>query len=139
MADVIVGYDDSECARRALDVAVDLARAYGDRGVVVYAYAPPPWNVGDEYAEHRRALREIGERVTAEALARAAEHGVQVEAELIPEKPAEALLQRAAAADVRVIVVGTHGEGPIAGALLGSVPHKLLHRSSVPVLVVPAR
>ena len=37
-----------------------------------------------------------------------------------------------------MIVVGTHGEAPFAGAILGSVPHKLLHRSKRPVLVVPA-
>jgi nucleotide-binding universal stress UspA family protein len=37
-----------------------------------------------------------------------------------------------------MIVVGTRGEGPVAGALLGSVPYKLVHRSSIPVLVVPA-
>ena len=37
-----------------------------------------------------------------------------------------------------MIVVGSHGERPIAGALLGSVPHKLLHLSETPVLVVRA-
>ena len=30
-----------------------------------------------------------------------------------------------------------HGEHPLTGAVLGSVPHKLLHLSDVPVLVVP--
>ena len=54
-------------------------------------------------------------------------------------KPADAVLAVAERRDTRMIVVGTHGECPIAGALLGSVPHKLLHRSSAPVLVVPAR
>jgi nucleotide-binding universal stress UspA family protein len=38
-----------------------------------------------------------------------------------------------------MIVVGTHGEHPLAGAVLGSVPHKLLHLSDLPVLVVPVR
>ena len=38
-----------------------------------------------------------------------------------------------------MIVVGTHGEHPLTGAVLGSVPHKLLHLSAVPVLVVPVR
>jgi nucleotide-binding universal stress UspA family protein len=36
-----------------------------------------------------------------------------------------------------LVVVGTQGEHPLAGAILGSVPHKLLHVSPVPVLVVP--
>jgi nucleotide-binding universal stress UspA family protein len=35
------------------------------------------------------------------------------------------------------IVVGTYGESPLKGAILGSTPHKLLHLSSRPVLVVP--
>ena len=36
------------------------------------------------------------------------------------------------------IVVGTYGESPLKGAILGSTPHKLLHLSEVPVVVVPA-
>jgi nucleotide-binding universal stress UspA family protein len=35
-------------------------------------------------------------------------------------------------------VVGTYGESPLKGAILGSTPHKLLHMSPVPVVVVPA-
>ena len=44
---------------------------------------------------------------------------------------------RIAPREALAIVVGGSGERPILGAILGSVPHKLLHRSTVPVLVVP--
>ena len=37
----------------------------------------------------------------------------------------------------QTIVVGTASERPLTGVILGSVPHKLVHRSTVPVLVVP--
>jgi nucleotide-binding universal stress UspA family protein len=35
----------------------------------------------------------------------------------------------------RMIVIGTYGERPLLGVVLGSTPYKLLHRSPVPVLV----
>jgi nucleotide-binding universal stress UspA family protein len=37
----------------------------------------------------------------------------------------------------RTIVVGSASERPLTGFILGSVPHKLVHRSRIPVLVVP--
>ena len=40
--------------------------------------------------------------------------------------------------DARMIVVGSFGEPPLKGVILGSTPNKLLHLSSRPVLVVPA-
>lgn len=39
--------------------------------------------------------------------------------------------------NARYIVVGSYGESPLKGAILGSTPHKLLHLSAVPVVVVP--
>ena len=36
----------------------------------------------------------------------------------------------------RFIVVGSYGESPIKGAILGAVPHKLLHLAETPVVVV---
>lgn len=138
MADIVLGYDDSECSHAALAVALELARALGDRVVVAYAYAPPDSLRGEEYAEHRRALQEIGQRAVAHALERARDAGVEVDVALVPRMPADALVALAEDRSARLIVVGTHGEGPLASTLLGSVPHKLLHRSRVPVVVVPA-
>ena len=56
---------------------------------------------------------------------------------LVTAKPAEALLQVADACDASLIVVGTSGESPIKGAIVGSTPHRLLQLSTRPVLCVP--
>ena len=56
---------------------------------------------------------------------------------LVSERPHTALLKLAEENDARFIVVGSWGESPIRGAILGSTPHKLLHLSHTPVVVVP--
>ena len=137
MSAIVIGYDGSACAELALDRALDLALALGDPLVVAYAAEPPGRSVGEEFGEHRRALEDLGNAATERAVQRARERGVDAEAVVVAQRPAEALIQLADERGARMIVVGASGEGPIAGAILGSVPYKLLHRSHVPVLVVP--
>jgi nucleotide-binding universal stress UspA family protein len=137
MNDVVLGYDGSDCAKSALATAVDAAKAFGGRLVIVYAYQPPDRSVGEEFREHRAALHEIGERVTSEAVVVASSAGLEPEVVLASERPLDALLRVADEHDARLIVVGSYGEGPIRGAILGSLPYKLLHTSKRPVLVVP--
>ena len=43
--------------------------------------------------------------------------------DVVSARPAEALLRVAEECGARLIVVGTSGEGPIRGAMLGSTPH----------------
>jgi len=135
-AGVIVGYDGSDCAKAALRVAVEVGRAYGEPVTIAYGYEVSP--VGGEVHDYHLALRELGTKRLQEAKALIGDDAGQVDAVIVEEAPAQALVDLADERDARVIVVGTRGERPLTGALLGSTPHKLLHLSDRPVLVVPA-
>ncbi|GHB54228.1 hypothetical protein GCM10010347_25580 [Streptomyces cirratus] len=133
---VVLGYDESPGAERALAVALEVAAAFGEPLVLVHG-AAAPGAAGEEYRAHREAVREAGRKALARAVAAADEAGVPSTVEVADEKPAQALLDAAERHGARVIIVGTWGDSPIRGALLGSTPHKLLHLSPVPVLCVP--
>lgn len=133
---VIVGYDGSECAKAALRTALEVGRAYGEKVVIAFGYELSP--VGGELHDYHAALKELATNRLAEATALASADGVEVETAIVERAPAHGLVELAAKEDARVIVVGTRGESPIRGALLGSTPHKLLQLSDRPVLVVPA-
>jgi nucleotide-binding universal stress UspA family protein len=137
MSVIVVGVDGSPTSDAAAAKAIELASGLGDALVVVYAVEPPYRGIGDEWRESQKALEELGRGVVDVAVESASEAGVEAEAVLVPKRPAEALISVAAQREARLIVVGTASERPITGVILGSVPHKLLHRSSVPVLVVP--
>lgn len=136
MGTIVLGYDASPGAERALESAVDLARHFDDRLVIGHGVAPSG-GVGEEWTQNRRALEEQARELTDGALTRAREAGVDAEVALVPERPHTALLKLAEEHGARFIVVGGWGEGPIKGAILGSTPHKLLHLSDTPVVVVP--
>jgi nucleotide-binding universal stress UspA family protein len=138
MGEIVIGFDGSDCSRRALASAAELAGATGDSLRLVFAYAPHGAGGGEVQAQ-REAVRELGEGVIADATAwlDARDPKPAYATELSPHKPAEALVAAAAAHDARMIVVGTHGEGALRSALIGSTPYKLIHQTDVPVLVVP--
>jgi nucleotide-binding universal stress UspA family protein len=135
---VIVGYDGSETAKAAVRAAIEVGHAYGEEVVIAVAYELSP--IGGEIYDYAAALKELARQRVAEAAEVATAHGgdSEVEGVIIEQDPARALAELATERDARVIVVGTRGESPLKGALLGSTPHKLLHLADRPVLVVPA-
>jgi len=133
---LVVGYDGSHGAEAALSKAIELAKLENARVVVVFAFEIPA-AYGGETGDYRRAVRELAEGATAKAAATLEEAGVEYTVELVPERPVHGLVGVAERSGASMIVVGTNGEHPIKGVVLGSVPHKLLHISHIPVLVVP--
>jgi nucleotide-binding universal stress UspA family protein len=137
MGQIVVGYDGSDCGKAALEAAVELAKGLGDKVVLVFGYAPPGiW--GGEIAEHEEAIEEFGEKVMGEAKRQAESHDIEAEYEMVAKRGPEAVAEAAEERGARMIVVGSYGETPLKGAILGSTPYKLLHISPCPVLIVPA-
>ncbi|HEY2477390.1 MAG TPA: universal stress protein [Solirubrobacterales bacterium] len=137
MASIVVGYDGSACGEAALDEALRIAPPLGDEVTVVFGYAPPGiW--GGEIVEHEEAIEELGEKVLGRAREQAAVAGAEIREQLVPKRAVEALIDVADERGARMIVVGSFGEPPLKGIILGSNTNKLLHLTDKPVLVVPA-
>jgi nucleotide-binding universal stress UspA family protein len=135
VSEIVVGYDGSASSTAALGKAAEFAAGLGDSVVIVFGYAPGGYG-GGEVPAQREAVEELGEQVTAKGLDQAKAAGVKAEVELINEHADQALITVAERRDARMIVVGSHGESPLRGAVLGSTPYKLVHSSKTPVLVV---
>ena len=135
MSEIVVGYDGSDTAKRALEEAAGLAKALGDKIVIVFGFAPGGYG-GGEVPAQRDAVKEIGEKITKEGVDSLASAGVESEVEMVNAKGAHALNEVADRRDARMIVIGSHGDSPLKGAVIGSTPYGLVHVASKPVLVV---
>jgi nucleotide-binding universal stress UspA family protein len=146
---IVLGYDGSECSAAALDEAIELAldEVHGEI-VLVYCHEPPPGLACalDSTCDAARVLRDYEQEIeedvrpvldAAEERIRAA--GLHGEVLMVWDAPASALPRIALSRHAHVIVVGSHGEGALGAALRHSTCYELLHRSDVPVLVVPHR
>jgi nucleotide-binding universal stress UspA family protein len=134
--ELVVGYDGTPGARAAAAEALRLAGELGSGIVFVFAYWANP--AGGEVADLLAALRERGTEHLKAALAEAERAGVAARSELVEDRPSAGLVALADRDDARMIVVGSYGEPPLKGAIIGSTAHKLLHLSERPVLVVRA-
>jgi len=133
---LVVGYDGTPGAQAAAAEAVTLASEIGAEVIFAFAYWTNPQ--GGEVSDMLVALRDLGEAHLKEARATAEAAGVTAHGELVNEAPSVGLVDVADQRAARMIVVGSYGEAPLRGALIGSTAHKLLHLSERPVLVVRA-
>jgi nucleotide-binding universal stress UspA family protein len=134
MPGIIVGIDGSSSSNRAVAEAAVLATELNQKLYVVFGYEP--YRGAAEIQDHRLALEDLGMRVGNAAVEQAKSAGADAELKLIDQGPVDALLALADEIDARFIVVASYGDSPLKGAILGSTPHKLVHLSKRPVLVV---
>ena len=137
---ILVGYDGSENAKRALDYGIKAAQANDARltvmsvvtdvsGLVAYAGTTPA-DLEEE------AHEEVGAELAAAVAAMPP--GLAVTTVIQHGRSGPRLAGYAASHDVDLVIVGNRGRGTLRSALLGSVTEHLIHAQVAPVLVIPA-
>jgi len=141
---VLIPTDGSDLARKAITAGVQLAKALGAKVTAYHAIeGSEALGVGDEafistmsIKQFEARLREQGERYVAEVHQAAEAAGVACDTLLTkPATPHQGIIDAANDRKCDVIFMASHGRGDFASLLLGSVTHKVLAHSKIPVLV----
>lgn len=134
---ILVGYDGSAQARKALHVALEVAKAFRGEVLALAVVRPPEFA---EVPEELEGFLEEAERRLSEAFyfaeEEAAKRGVPLEARLQVGHPAETLIRVAEGEGFDLIVLGRRGLTTIERWMLGSVSERVLRYAHCPVLVV---
>jgi nucleotide-binding universal stress UspA family protein len=138
---IVVGTDASDGARRALQWAVEEAKARGARLEAVHAWhypylpvpplMPPPAPGADAFEV---AARDELDRTVASVDASGL--STPIDRALVFEGAANALIEASKGADL--LVVGSRGRGGFSGLLLGSVSQEVAQHAECPVVIVPS-
>lgn len=135
MQNIVLGYDGSENADRALQRVAAIAN--GATVTVVSAVHVHPAAASktgsqivdpDEVEERQRSLAKAKEFLTSK--------DIQVQTVEAHGDPAAAILEEAETEHADMILVGTRGRNPVERLILGSVSTKVVHGAHCDVLVV---
>ncbi|ELZ21998.1 universal stress protein [Natrinema limicola] len=131
---ILIPVDGSDEATRAARRGLDLARRFDAAVDVLHVIdRRSSTRTSDEQAQ----LRERGEEIVAEIERLAADHDQSVTTTVTDGSPAARIARLAADYETGLIVIGRQGITGLGKRLLGGVTEGVLHRSDVPVLVVP--
>jgi nucleotide-binding universal stress UspA family protein len=134
---VLIGFDGSPAARKALQAALDLAQRYGAAVTALAVVRPPEFaeleaEVNAALAEARGPLAEAFRWARAEAR----RAGVSLETRIQAGHPADTLVRVAREEGFDLIVLGRRGLTPVQRWMLGSVSERVLRYAHCPVMVV---
>lgn len=131
---IVVGYDGSDPARRALKRAADLGANGGSVVVMTAAHAVVSDARTGQLVDPSEA--EERDRLLVEARTTLAQNGIAASTLAKEGDPGAALIEAAEEAEATVLVVGTRGRNRLAKTLLGSVSTRVVHDAPCDVLVV---
>jgi nucleotide-binding universal stress UspA family protein len=140
---ILVPTDFGETSDHAIEAALDLAKALRAKVHVVHVYQIPVYGFPDGAfvpgPEIAARISESSEKGLLAVLDRFKDRGIPMAKSLRTGAAHEEIVACAKELPAQIIVMGTHGRGAIAHALLGSVTERVVRTSPVPVLTIRHR
>jgi nucleotide-binding universal stress UspA family protein len=137
---VLVAVDLSEPSKEVIEASVQLARTLDASLELVHVREPFVYAIAGQYgpsSEQEQALvRWIQARLDEES-DRINHARVPCVTTSLYGSPAREIVTHAEKVGADLIVVGTHGHGGIAHAVLGSVAERIVQKAKRPVLTIP--
>ncbi len=136
-ARIVLAYDGSAGAQRALNAAAGLAAEMGSEVVVVSVedHLPHYGATVGEVDEERAFEQRIAQRCLTEASARLDEAGVKTRTEIRAGHAAQEIVRAATDHAATLIVVGASGHSGVWGRFLGSTTEKVSRHAPCAVLI----
>ncbi len=131
MNKILVAYDGGDPARRALDMAVELAQRFGATVGVVSVTPVHPGRVAVDPWDDREV--HLGELLEAQAILRA--KGIEAEMLAPAGDPASTIERVAIDGGFDTIVIGSRGLGALSRTLQGSISEHVATHSETTVIV----
>ena len=133
---ILVPMDGSKASLRALDEAIEVARACHATILGVYSIPFLPAEFMPTVVPYKIYQKKEAGKLLENAKYRAAKHGILFSYAIVYGSPIEQILGIAKKKKADLIVIGARGKGRVAELFLGSVSNAVLHKSSIPVLLV---
>jgi nucleotide-binding universal stress UspA family protein len=138
---IVVGVDFSEATDRVLAGAMTVARGFGATIDLVHVRPTFEYPLTGGFAPldggSPTAVVDFIDRSLARLAGQLLDQGITCITTSLDGGPATELVSHAKKVGADLIVVGTHGRGGIAHAVLGSVAERVVQKAHRPVLVIP--
>ena len=141
---ILVPTDFSASSSKAAAYAVELARQFGARVVLLHSVTVPQFVTTDPRGPHHvgPALEEVqaaAEQQMREFIAAGNLSGVNISTHVCAGAAAEQICEFAQREKMDLIVTSTHGRSGLMHVLIGSVAEHVVRYAQCPVLVMPER
>ena len=139
---ILVAVDGSPFADRALACAVDLAKRYASKLIILHVvlrrfYSVTPSEAGVlATTVYVKEMEDEGEAIIKKAEDFAKGSNINFQCKLIQGVPADEIVKTSATEKVDLIVIGSRGLTEVRAFLLGSVSDKVSHHAKCPTLIV---
>lgn len=135
---ILLATDLSHTSAPATDQAFETAGRLGAQLLIVSVIDTGSLRLpGGRFHARVDQVRERRQAAAQELILRGRRGGIPVEFLVWEGDPGELILEAAEAEDVDMIIMGSHGRGPIGRRLLGSVSQHVVRHAVVPVVVIP--